>query len=304
MINRYKHSKTTWLEVVSPTAEEVRELIEECNIPREYAGDLTAPTPKTEVFAKKGFFKVTLDFPIVKRTDINHPHEIKFLVTKDHLVTIRFEEIEAVHRFTKEYEVLCLLGSKSKTQITPDSLCITMINYLYASLHVKLDYLENRLKDIEEGIFAGHEREMVFELSQISRRLITFRQTIGAHDNALDGMPNALQVAFGKVDVNRIEELEHHYHSLKRHLNALTSVLTDLKDTNSALLFTKQNEVMKLFTILAFITFPLTLFTSMFGMNTVATPILGHQFDFWIILSIMVVVSITFFGFFKYKKWI
>lgn len=303
MITRYTHSKTTWLEVLSPTSEEIREIIDECGIPREFAGDLTAQTPKTEVFAKKGFFKVTLDFPIVRRTDINHPHEIKFLVTKKHFITIRFEEIEAVHRFTKEYEVLCLLSSKSKQQITPDSLCITMLNYLYSSLHVKLDHLENRLKDIEENVFAGHEREMVFELSQVSRRLISFRQTIAAHDNALDDMPAALELAFGKVDVVRIEELEQHYQSLRRNLNALTSVLTDLKDTNAALLSTKQNEVMKLFTILAFFTFPLTLFTSLFGMNTVATPLLGHPFDFWIIVSVMICVTIAFFGLFKFKKW-
>ncbi len=304
MITRYTHSKTTWLEVVSPTTEEVREIIAECNIPPEFAGDLTAPTPKTEALAKKGFFKVTLNFPIVKRTDINHPHEIKFLVTKNHLVTVRFEEIEAVHRFTKEYEVLCLLSGKNKKVITPDVLYFTMLNYLYNSLHVKLGYLENRLKDIEEDIFAGHEREMVFELSQISRRLIAFRQTIGAHDNALDGMPASLQLAFGNVAVNRIQELQLHYQSLKRHLNALTSVLTDLKDTNNALLSTKQNEIMKLFTILAFATFPLTLLASLFAMDTVATPIIGTKGDFWIILSLMVLVSICFYGFFKYKKWI
>lgn len=304
MITRYEHSKTTWLEVVSPTAEEVRELIEECGIPPEYAGDLTTTTPKTEVFAKKGFLKITLDFPIVKRTDLKNPHEIKFLVTKHYFITIRFEEIEAVHRFTKEYEVLCLLGKTGKKQLRTDVLFLTMLDYLYQHMHAKLDYLDTRLKDTEEEIFDGHEKEMVFELSQIGRRLISFRQTIGAHENALDNLANSLATAFGKVDKNKIEELEHHYRSLNRHLFALNSVLADLKDTNNALLSTKQNEIMKLFTILAFITFPLTLFTSMFGMNTTTTPILGQEGDFWIILSIMAVVSITFFGYFKYKKWI
>lgn len=304
MINRYEHNKTVWLDVVSPSSDEIRELISECGIPPEFANDLTTITPKTEVFAKKGFLKITLDFPIVKRTDINHPHEIKFLVTKSHFVTIRFEDIEAVHRFSKEYEVHCMLSRTSKKQTQTDLLFLTMLNYLYVAMHAKLDYLESRLKDVEEEVYDGHEKEMVFELSQIGRRLITFRQTIGAHENALEKLHLSLKEAFTKVDNEKIDELEHHYRSLNRHLYALTSVLDDLKDTNNALLTTKQNEIMKIFTILAFITFPLTLFTSMFGMNTVTTPILGQEGDFWIILGIMGVVSIAFFGYFKHKNWI
>jgi len=304
MIHRYEHGSTTWLEVVSPTPDEVRQLIAECDLPREFSNDLTTPTPKTEVFAKNGFLKITLDFPIVRRTDINHPHEIKFLVTKTHLITIRFEDIEAIHRFTKEYEVLCMLGGKGKRKIQTSTLFLTMLNYLYAAMHAKLDYLEVRLKDIEEQIFDGKEKEMVFELSQISRRIIAFRQTIGAHDNALEKLPASLKAAFGKDNDAKVDELEHHYRSLNRHLYALASVLDDLKDTNNALLYTKQNEIMKLFTILAFITFPLTLFTSTFGMNTESTPILGNEYDFWIIISVMAVVSIGFFALFKHKGWI
>lgn len=58
-----------------------------------------------------------------------------------------------------------------------------------------------------------------------------------------------------------------------------------------------------MFTILAFITFPLTLFTSMFGMNTKTTPLVGRDGDFWIILGAMTVISIGFFAYFRYRKW-
>jgi Mg2+ and Co2+ transporter CorA len=43
--------------------------------------------------------------------------------------------------------------------------------------------------------------------------------------------------------------------------------------------------VMKNLTIMAFITFPLTLLSSLFGMNTHDTPIIGFKGDFWLILS-------------------
>jgi magnesium transporter len=302
MIDRYVHKKLTWLDVINPTNEEVRELIDECGIPHEFTTDLTTTTPRTETFAKKGALKITLDIPIVRRTDIDHPHEIKFIVTKTHLVTIRFEDIEAMHRFAKEFEVFCMLKQK-KTNPSSITLFFTLLSYLYTEMDTKLDYIESRLKDIEKGIFADQEKEMVFEISHVMRRLIDFRQTIGAHEKALSHLHDCVKTAFvGKFD-EAIIDLEHHYRHVNRNVFALISTTEDLRDTNNALLTTKQNEVMKMFTILAFITFPLTLFTSMFGMNTVTTPIVGNPGDFWIILGTMAVVSIAFFAYFKYRKW-
>jgi magnesium transporter len=302
MIERYLHNKITWLDVVCPTPEEIRQIIDECNIAPEFANDLTSMTPKTEVFAKKGFLKITLDFPIVKRTDINHPHEVKFLVTKKHLITIRFEEIEAIHRFSKEYEVLCMLNGKDKA--TSFGLFLIMLARFYEAMYTKLDYLESKLKDIEEEIFNEHEEAMVYELSAVSRRLITFKQTIDAHDEALAQLVLSLEHAFEKDFLTPCNAIIHQYKVVNRRLKALTSTFNDLRKTNDSLLETKQNGFMRIFTILAFVTFPLTLFSSMFGMNTENTPIVGSASDFWIIVFIMVCVSIGFVVYFRYKKWL
>jgi magnesium transporter len=302
MIERYFHNKITWLDVVSPTQEEIHSLLEECNIPREFAGDLATPTPRTEVFTKNGFLKITLDFPIVKRTDINHPHEVKFLVTKTHLITIRFEDITAIHKFSKEFEMVSMLKGKSKT--SAESIFLSLLNLFYEALYEKLDYLDSRLKDIEEEIFKDREEAMVFDLSQVSRRLISFKQTIDAHENALRKLPQAMKDAFGKNHDTTLEAVIHHYEILVRRLQALTSTFVDLRETNNSLLETRQNKIMLVFTVIAFITFPLMLFTSMFGMNTTNTPLVGHPLDFWIILMIMTVISIAFYIFFKYKKWL
>ncbi len=302
MIERYLSNSITWLDVVNPTQDEIHELIEECGIPREFAGDLSTMTPKTEVFSKKGFLKITLDFPIVKRTDINHPHEVKFLVTKKHLITIRFEDMEAIHHFSKEYEVLSMLKGKMKT--APETLFLTLLNRFYDATYVKLDYLESRLKDIEEEIFKEHEEAMVYELSRVSRRLITFKQTIDAHEDALQKLGGEMLVAFGKNHEVTIATITHQYDIIKHRLHALISTLNDLRMTNDSVLETKQNGFMRVFTILAFITFPLTLLSSMFGMNTQNTPIVGNNFDFWIIVGIMISISIGFFIFFRYKKWL
>ncbi len=302
MIKRHAHKKLVWIDVLNPTSDEIREIASEASIPLEFTGDLSLMIPHSETHYKKGVLKITLDFPIVRRTDINHPHEIKFLITQTHLVTIRFEEIETLHHFSKEFEIMCMLKNEENT--TAPQLFVTMLNYIYIAMYKKLDYLESKMNDIEEEIFNEHEHEMVLELSTVGRRVITFKKTIASHENALIRLRTGLGVAFGKHMEGHVDQLEHHYRGLTRHIVAITQTLDELSKTNMALLSTKQNETMKIFTILAFITFPLTLVTSMFSMNTITMPIIGQEGDFWIILGIMIAVSIIFFIYFKYKKWI
>ena len=61
---------------------------------------------------------------------------------------------------------------------------------------------------------------------------------------------------------------------------------------------------MKILTIMAFVTFPLSLIAAIFGMNTVYIPIIGTPGDFWIVMGIMGFATFLMFLYFKRKKWI
>ena len=303
MIERFNGGKLTWIDMVNPTSDEIREVMEEANLPPELVSDLSAPIPRSSAVAVGNVVKVTLDYPIVKRTDINHPHEIKLLATKTHLVSVHFEDIEAIHRFQKEFELLSILKN-TKSKASGGHLLNAIMMFLYNSLNAKLDYLETKLVDVENEIFKGREKEMVFEISNISRRIISFKHVPATPAQVLDDLMELIETAFTKEHKTGVLEIHEQYLFLSSRVGTINETMDELRETNMALLTTKQNETMKILTILAFITFPLTLFTSMFGMNTSTTPIIGQPGDFWIIVGVMAVVSIGFFGYFKYKDWI
>ena len=151
---------------------------------------------------------------------------------------------------------------------------------LYAAGHDKLDYVQSLFSEIEEQIYLGKEKEMVFRISEISRKLIVFRQTLRAHDDVFRDAKYHFEQVFKSTHHDELEDVHMHFFHLLRRTVTLFETLEDFKNTNQALLSTKQNEVMKILTIMAFITFPLTLITSMFGMNTKATPVIGTDGDF------------------------
>ena len=61
---------------------------------------------------------------------------------------------------------------------------------------------------------------------------------------------------------------------------------------------------MKTLTMMAFVTFPLSLIAGIFGMNTKTLPLIGIENDFWIIIGIMGFAMLLLLSFFKYKNWL
>ncbi len=302
MIERFPNGKLLWINLNNPTAAEVQEVMAECDIPPALLSDFTMPVPKSGAVMIDSMIKITIDFPVVKRIDLKHPYEVKFIIGKNVLITAHYEEMEALDKFKKQLDVLATLHKTSKNA-NAAHLFFSLISELYTASGTKLDYVESLLTDIESEIFKDNERQMVIRISEVSKKLIAFRHILRTHDEVLRDAQPLFESLFKTTFKAETQALHTLYFDLIRRTNTLFETLNELRETNIGLLTTKQNEVMKILTIMAFITFPLSLLTSTFGMNTTYTPIVGHPKDFWIIVGIMVSATICFFIFFKYKRW-
>jgi len=302
MIERFQTGKLMWTNLKNPTEAEITEIVHALDIPITLTSDLIAPVPRNYAHESNGVIKIAVDFPVVKRIDAEHPYELKFIIMKAALVTVQYEEMEAIDRFKKQFEVLTTLGKTSK-KMTGAHLFFALMNELYNTSGTKLDYVESNLSDIEAQIFKDNERQMVVEIAKTTKRLIAYRHTLKAHEDLFFDLEPLFLSVYENVYVHDVTGLRKTYMMILHRTNSLFETLSAIRDANDAMLTTKQNETIKTLTIMAFITFPLTLFSSMFGMNTEGTPIIGHSHDFWIIVGIMSCVTIFFFGFFKYKRW-
>ncbi len=302
MIERFTQGKLLWINLSAPTNEEIHEVMHECALPPGLISDFGAPIPRSEARLSDRFIKIVLDFPTAKQVTPHRTHEIKFLISKEFLITVQYEEMEALDRYKKEFEVVATLQKASKT-IHGGHLFVSLMHTLYSVTETKIDYLESKLTDIESELFKKSEKQMVFEISDISKKLITFRQALKAHDEVLRDARVHFETLFKESVAAGIADTHGHYGYILKRTTSLLETLDALRETNMAVLVTKQNEIMKTLTIMAFVTFPLTLFSSLFGMNTLATPIIGSDHDFWIIVGVMAMATVCFFGFFKYKRW-
>lgn len=303
MIERFAHGKLRWVNLKNPSPEEIKATMDELDLPPMLMTDLTTPIPHNRAQRIDDTIKITLDFPTIKHIDIEHPHEVKFLVSKNSLLTVQYEEMSGIDRFKRQFEVATTLRRKQK-HITGAHLFISLVNALYEGTFAKLDYMESKLKEVEIEIFRHYKKNMVLEISEISKKLITFRHILRSHEDVFREARPHFEDIYDELFALDLQNIQGQYFILLRHANTLFETLTALRETNTALIYTRQNEIMISLTIMAFVTFPLTLLSSMFGMNTVSAPIIGREGDFWIIICIMFLAAGGFFLFFRHKKWL
>lgn len=305
MLTRQTHGDITWIDVVSPTHDEIRDLMQEFSLDPLIADELIIPSLRNRVDARDDYFYVVLHFPTFKHlhTLASTSLELDFIVGRNWIITTRYVEIDPLHQFSRIFEMETMMDRKNIGKHT-GFVFYYMLSELYKMLFDELANINVRLDAAEDRIFEGYEKEMVQELSNISRDLLNYSQALDNHDMMLQSLETPGVALFGYEYARNIRSISGEYERLASAIKSNRESLTELRETNNSLLGTKQNEIMKIFTIMAFVTFPLSLLASIFGMNTTSIPIVGHPWDFWIIVGIMTAGAIVFFAYFKYKKWL
>jgi magnesium transporter len=304
MIKKHIYKKLVWIDLFKPTQEEVRSLMEEYSLTPAIAEDLLTPTFKPTVDLHKNFLYLILHFPALKHTHFNEKdQEIDFVIGKNFIITSRYETIDPVHKFSKEFEVSSIL-EKEEVGEDAENIFFLLMKKLYNSVSYELDSIQDSLEDAEDMVFKGEEKEMVKELSGISRDLLNFKQATNTHEETLQSLKITGQKFFNDNFLEHMEVIINFYNKIRHHIETNRESLIELRNTNDSLLSTKQNETMMVLTIMALVTFPLSLIASIFGMNTDTMPIVGVQNDFWIVIGLMITLTAGMFLFFKYKKWL
>ncbi|MEK7567938.1 MAG: magnesium transporter CorA family protein [Patescibacteria group bacterium] len=303
MINTYNHKNLVWIDAISPTKEEVRDLMQKYGIDPLIAEELLIPSMKPKVDFRKNYIYLILHFPAIYHSHTkNVNQEIDFIIGHDFLITTRYDAIDPIHKFSKIFEVNSILDRDNMGD-SAGFIFYYMIRKLYKSLTHELDFVADRLKIIEDRIFLGNEKLMVLELSKVSREILQFKQSLNLHDEVWSSFELAAIKFFGRDFDYHVKGILGSFSRVQSAIQSNTDTLNELRETNNSLLSTKQNEIMKTLAVISFIILPISFLATVFGMNTNYIPIVGSANDFWIVMGIMTITALFVAVFFKYKNW-
>jgi len=152
-------------------------------------------------------------------------------------------------------------------------------------------------------MFEGRAEDVVRDLSNVKQEIISYRKIVKPERATLRllerrverFLPEELDLYFDDVvdAAERIWDLLDNY----------KEVVEALESTNESVISHRQNDVLRLLTLISVTMLPLTLITGIFGMN-VLFPGEGTPGAFWVILAALVVTLAGMLGFFRYKRWL
>ena len=304
MISTIEKNGITWVNVKSPLKEDIEHLKEKFSIHELISEELSKPTFHPKVDLYNNHLYLILHFSIFNESKgVNKNLEIDFVLGNNFIITVNYEAIKPLEDFAEK----CRTDLEFQEKIFfrhSGFLLFNILRLLYQFSIKELDMIQKRIDGVEEEIFAGKEEKMLKILSLLRRDILEFGRAIVTHESVLSSLEKSGVIIFGGEFSPYLREVTSECFKIKNLFANNKDTIESLYDTNDSLLSAKINEVMKVLTIMAFVTFPLMLFSSVFGMNTENTPITGSRNDFWIIVGIMIAGATGMFYFFKRKKWL
>src|SRR6185503_13614142 len=105
MQSRHEHAGLIWVDLESPTRDEIHAIMSEFDIQPLIGEELLLPSSKPRVEFYESYAYVILHFPALRHSHKHKEQEVDFVVGKKFLITTHYEAIDPIHNFNKVFEV-------------------------------------------------------------------------------------------------------------------------------------------------------------------------------------------------------
>jgi magnesium transporter len=292
----------TWIHLDAPTQDEATALAERFGWHPLDVEDVLSKRQRPKVDEYDEYRFVVLHFPVYdKSVQRLNAGELDVFLGPDYLVTLPTVELLPVTRLFQrcadDLELRESLFSKGSGY-----LLYHVLDDLFDYCFPILDKIGHKLDRIEDDIDEDRFEEIVRDISKAKQEIISYRKIIKPQRPTLRllerhverFLPQDLELYFDDlVDASeRIWDILDNY----------KEVVEALEATNEAALQHRQNDVLRILTVVGAIFLPLTFITGIFGMN-VLYPGEGTREAFWLIVGGMVVVLIGLIAFFRWRRF-
>lgn len=306
MISRIKYQDFLWINIYKPSRKDIQYLEENFHFHPLVLKELRKPSARAHVDHFEDYLYFVYHIPIYDPSlKSSIPKEIDFIVTKNCLITATYEEIDIFKEFFKK----CQKDEEARAfylKSGPGGVIVEIIKIAILFALRELTHIAEKIHKVEREVFSENlsEEEKVKEISFIKRDILNFQLITRPHQKLLHSLFLEGSKFFGRKYRIYFSAIESEEMKVIDTLQNFRDIIESLETTNANLIDVKINRIMKVITVLAFITFPLTFLSSLFGMNASYTPILGKKYDFWIISGAMIFLAFLMYKYFKKKRWI
>ena len=293
----------TWVHLDHPDPETANALAERFGWHALDVEDVLSKRQRPKIDEYPDYLFAVLHFPVYDKTVQRlNAAELDVFIGQDYLVTLPNRELLPVTRLFAR----CDADAAFREQLFAKGsgrLLYEVLDDLFDYCFPILDKIGHKLDRVEDDMFEGAAEDVVRDISNVKQEIISFRKVVKPERSTL-------RVLERRIDRFLPEELELYFDDLNDaveriwdQLDNYKEVVEALESTNESVISHRQNDVLRLLTIISVTMLPLTLITSVFGMN-VLYPGEDTSAAFWVIIAALVATLAAMIGFFRFKKWL
>ena len=298
-----------WVDLEKATPEEAKEVlelifhfhplsIEDCVLP--------SPSPKVEEYSpKEGDHFTPYLFMVIHAVDYSRKDgcfgtsELNFFLGKNFLVTYH----ELPLRSVSTVEEQALNGTMNIAR-APDRVAHSLLDTLVDNYKPALDELGLEIAELEQLALQRPNKETLNNILQVKKEVLHLRQIIGPQHEVLSRFAKG---EFKLVRPHLVPYFRDVYDTLfhiselaQNYTDSLTGILQVYLNMSS----NQTGEVIKLLTLVTFVTTPLTLVGTWYGMNFAETmPEYRWKYGYEYAIVLTAISTMVTVWYFKKKKW-
>ena len=289
-----KREENCWINVVCPTKDEARFLLNELQIPEDFYSDIEDIDERPRIEIENGWTLIVLRVPY-KSNDAKLPFNtapLGLMFKDDIFVSLCFQETDILPDF--------VTYMKRKGIAVSNHFDLILKLLLSSSVWFLkfLKQINQRIKLAEDNLEQSIKNEELQALLQIEKCLVFFMTSLKGNDVLFRRLKN-LKNYKDTFDPELLEDVEIELRQAEETTNIYSNILTGMMDAYASVISNNLNVIMKRLTSISIILMIPTLIASLYGMN-VPNNLQENPLGFWIVLLISLMVSV--FGVFLFKK--
>src|SRR5204863_928535 len=293
----------TWINLESLDSESVMQLAERFGWHPLDLEDVFSKRQRPKVDDYPEYLFAVLHFPRYDKTIQRlNAAELDFFLGPDYLVTIPNVELLPVTRLFRRCEEDAELRDELFAKGS-GRLLYEVLDDLFDYCFPILDKIGHKLDSLEDDVFEGRSEDIVRDISNAKQEIISYRKIIKPERSTLRllerhverFLPEELELYFDDI----VDAAERIWDTLDNY----KEVVEGLESTNESVISHRQNNVLRILTVVSVVLLPLTLTFAIFGMN-VHFPFFATAWAVWTILAVMFATALGLIAFFRAKRWL
>ena len=293
----------TWVNIEGPTEQETEYLAQNYHFHPLDLDDCLSRIQRPKIDEYKDYLFLVFHFPVFNiEARVTTPSQLSVFIGQNYLITLHKGELKPLVKLFRE----CQIDEESQQEYFSQGsgyLLYRLIDRLVDYCLPILSKVGDNIEDAEDSVFSDRMRGTIKEISLLRRDIISFRRIIWPMRAVIGSLEPKIR-RFSTMDMAvYFGDMVDHVDKIWDALDEYKEVIEGLKDTHDSLATNRTNEVVRILTVIATILLPITVVSSVWGMN-IRLPFERSGLALLYVALIMLAIIGGMLYFFRRQHWI